>query len=267
MKEKYYKIKDKWCSYQYVSNVGHEYKYFTDNEAMLLNLEINTKKMLLKRNNRKIQPILIIINGVDGVGKTTIVENIIKRIKEQGLKIVFNTFKRRRNDNKLFEKPHLKTEWIFRKEVVEQINKRLVTYTDEDIIIVDKSPYCEYFYQKTNSFDRNLITPFGNYKMDQEIFKYKDIIDNAVKMFLENDKCWENYYKRETKKDDGGHKSSYNTLNKEEYMDMVKMFKKYQNIYEDKKLYKAVKIQNDDKSWRNVYKEILKIIKNEYREL
>ncbi|EXX64609.1 hypothetical protein GLOIN_2v1791704 [Rhizophagus irregularis DAOM 181602=DAOM 197198] len=178
---------------------------------MLLKLGGRTKEILLKRNNRKTQPILIIIDGVDGVGKTTIVENIIRKIEAQNLKIIFNTFKRRRGDNKLFETPTIKYEWMFRKEVVEQINKRLVTYTDEDIIIVNKSPYCKYFYQKTSSFDRGTIRPFGNFKMEQEIFKYKDIIDNATVIFLENDVCWKNYIERETKKSNGGHKASYNT--------------------------------------------------------
>jgi hypothetical protein len=32
---------------------------------------------------------------------------------------------------------------MFRKEVVEQINKRMVTYDKEGIILLDKSPYCE----------------------------------------------------------------------------------------------------------------------------
>jgi hypothetical protein len=151
---------------------------------------------------------------------------------------------------------------MFRKEVVEQINKRLVTYTNEDIIIVDKSPYCEYFYQKTSSFDRGTIKPFGNFRMEQELFKYKDIIDNAIVIFLENDACWKNYIGRELKRSDGGHKSSYDTLKEDEYMEMVKMFKEHQTIYEDKKKYKAVKIQNDSKSWKIVYNEILRMIKN-----
>ncbi|GBC16705.2 hypothetical protein GLOIN_2v1780098 [Rhizophagus irregularis DAOM 181602=DAOM 197198] len=67
------------------------------NEAMLLKLEEVTKEILLKQNNRKIQPILIILDGIDGVGKTTIVENIIRKIEAQNLKIIFNTFKRRIN--------------------------------------------------------------------------------------------------------------------------------------------------------------------------
>ena len=37
---------------------------------------------------------------------------------------------------------------------------------------------------------------------------------------------------------------------------MVDMFKKYQDIYEDTERYKRVKIKNDDKSWKKVYKQI-----------
>ena len=37
---------------------------------------------------------------------------------------------------------------------------------------------------------------------------------------------------------------------------MVEMFKKYQNVYEDTEKYKKVKIKNDDKSQKKVYKRI-----------
>ena len=97
------------------------------------------------------------------------------------------------------------------------------------------------------------------------MFKYKDIIDNAIVIFLENDTCWKYYIGRENKQSNDEHKSSYKTLKEHEYMEMVKMFKEYQTIYENKKKYKAVKIQNDDKSWKIVYNEILKIIKNGFK--
>ncbi|PKY61526.1 hypothetical protein RhiirA4_486639, partial [Rhizophagus irregularis] len=83
-----------------------------------------------------------------------------------------------------------------------------------------------------------------------------DIIDNAIVIFLENKECWNNYIGRETKKSNEGHKSSYDTLNKEKYMDMVKMFKDHQEIYENREKYKNIKIKNNDKSWKKVYKEI-----------
>lgn len=53
-----------------------------------------------------------------------------------------------------------------------------------------------------------MITPYDNYRMEKEIFEYKDItIDNAIVIFLENDNSWKNYIERETKKDDRGHKA------------------------------------------------------------
>jgi hypothetical protein len=178
-------------------------------------------------------------------------------MEKAGLKVRWNTFKRRRNDKREFNKPKISTEWKFRKEVVEQINRRMIEYDeDTDIVILDKSPYCEYFYQKTKSFDRGLITPQGNHEMEKEIFKMKDTIDKAIVIFLENDKCWSNYIGRENRKENEGHKSSYGTLNKESYMDMVKMFKDNQNLYKDTKKYSQVKIKNDKESWKRVFNKI-----------
>ncbi|GBC54389.2 enzymatic polyprotein, putative [Rhizophagus irregularis DAOM 181602=DAOM 197198] len=201
-------------------------------------------RLLTMKKGKK--PMIVIIYGVDGVGKTSVVTNLIKEWEKQGLKVRFNTFKRRRGDNPEFEIPKLETEWKFRKEVVEQINRRMLEFDeDTNIVILDKSPYCEYFYQRTKSFDRGLITPEGNHEMEKEIFRYKDLIDKAIVIFLENNNCWENYIGRETKKGNGGHKSSYDTLKKEEYMDMVRMFKEHQNLYTNTKKYSAVKIKND----------------------
>jgi thymidylate kinase len=256
-KEKYVRKGNKWYKSNELKEKWDDLKYFTNKEAILLNISEKTEKELLKKLNRRNKPQVIIIDGVDGVGKSTVVENIIKELEEKDkLKVIFNKFKRRRNDDKRFEEPSKEYEWLFRKQVVEEINRRIVEYTDEDIIILDKSPYCEYFYQKTESFDRGLINPYGNHRMEKEIFKYKDIIDNAVVIYLENKECWNNYIGRETKKNDEGHKTSYNTLDEESYMDMVEMFKKHQNVYEDTERYKKMKIKNDNKSWKKVYKRI-----------
>ncbi|GBB86909.1 hypothetical protein RclHR1_13360006 [Rhizophagus clarus] len=202
MKQTYIKINNIWHNEKFVKNNNEKSKRFTNYEALLLKLGEKTRENLLKKMNRKSVPQLIIIDGVDGIGKTTIVQNLIKKFEDQGLKVINNTFKRRRNDNPKFIKPTMKYEWLFRKEVVQQINRRIITYDKQDIILLDKSPYCEYFYQKTKSFNRGYITPYGNYRMKEEIFRYKDIIDNVIVIFLENKSCWENYYKRETKKDE-----------------------------------------------------------------
>jgi len=254
---RYIKFKKKWYNAKRFKGRWDDEKYFTDKEAILLNLEEKTEKELLKKLRRENKPQVIIIEGVDGTGKTTIVENIIKQLKnEDMLKVKFNTFKRRRKDDKRFKEPSKEYEWLFRRQVVEEINRRMIEFNDEDIIILDKSPYCEYFYQKTKSFDRGYISPEGNHKMEKEIFKYKDIIDNAIVIFLENEECWKNYIGRETKKSNEGHKSSYSTLKEEEYMDMVKMFKEHQMIYENKEKYGNIEIKNDNESWKKVYEQI-----------
>ena len=113
MKEKYYKVNKQWHNINFYENPIKEYKWFTDNEALLLNLGKETEGLLLKRNHRKVKLQLIIIDGVDGVGKTTIVENLIREFIRKGFKVRYNTFKRRRGDNKLFKNPNEETEWIF----------------------------------------------------------------------------------------------------------------------------------------------------------
>lgn len=58
--------------------------------------------------------------------------------------------------------------------------------------------------------DRGLITPNENSKMEEEIFKYKALIDNAIIIFLKKDRetCWKNYINGETRRD----KQSYDTM-------------------------------------------------------
>jgi thymidylate kinase len=260
-KFKYVKIEDKWYDGRKIKRKWEEMKYFTDREAILLNLDKETEEILLKRLNRKKKPQLIIIDGVDGVGKFTVVESLMKQLGEKdGLKLIFNKFKRRRNDDKRFEKPSKRYKWLFRKQVVEEINRRMITYDDEDIIILDKSPYSEYFYQQTKSLDRGVIDAYGNYRMEKEIFRHKEIIDNAIVIFLKNKNCWNNYIDRETKKNDEGHKSSWETLSEEKYMDMVNMFREHQTVYNDTEKYKKIEIKNDNKSWRKIYQEIKKFL-------
>src|SRR5436305_4762663 len=133
-------------------------KWYSGKEALLLNLGKVIEKEIKKEMGIKRKPKIIIIDGVDGVGKSSIVEKLIEKFEKNGKKVIFNTFKRRRSDNGRFKEPREETEWEFRKEVVEQINRRMIEYEDEDVIILDKSPYSEYFYQRTKSFDRGLIS-------------------------------------------------------------------------------------------------------------
>jgi hypothetical protein len=45
MKQKYMKIKDNWHFNSYTKNTNLEFKYFTDNEVMLLKLGEETKEI------------------------------------------------------------------------------------------------------------------------------------------------------------------------------------------------------------------------------
>jgi hypothetical protein len=136
----------------------------------------------------------------------------------------------------------------------------MIEYSNEDIIILDKSPYSEYFYQQTKSLDRGIIDAYGNHRMEKEIFKYKEIIVNAIVIFLENKNCWNNYINRETRKNNEEHKSSWKTLSEERYMDMVNMFREHQTVYNNTEKYKKMEIKNDNKSWKKVYQELKKFL-------
>ncbi|GBB92558.1 hypothetical protein RclHR1_20220004 [Rhizophagus clarus] len=155
-------------------------------------------------------------------------------LQQYDFEVIYRSRKENKNADGLsrlrFEKD-INKQGIREKQVVEEINKRIVEYNDEDIIILNKSPYCEYFYQQTKSFDRELIIPYGNHKMDEEIFKYKEIIDNTIVIFLENKRCWKNYIEREIKKGNEGHKTSYETLDEKSYKEMVEKFKINQYLY------------------------------------
>ncbi|GBC33494.1 enzymatic polyprotein, putative [Rhizophagus irregularis DAOM 181602=DAOM 197198] len=112
-KLRYVRSGNEWFDARRFKGKWDDMKYFNDKEAILLNLEEKTEKELLKKLGRKSKPQIIIVDGVDGVGKSTIVENIIKRLKEKDdLKIIFNKLKRRRNDDKRFEEPSKEYEWL-----------------------------------------------------------------------------------------------------------------------------------------------------------
>ena len=113
---------------------------------------------LSKKHSKKVWnlPKLIIIEGIDGCGKTTLVNQIIDQLKPENCKFNRKTkhdgndpFKFTRKD--ATEKGY--DEYQFRLNVVKSINRR-IEWIDgkEPYIIMDKSPYSEIYYQKTPSF-------------------------------------------------------------------------------------------------------------------
>ncbi|GES80413.1 protein NYNRIN-like [Rhizophagus clarus] len=98
--------------------------------------------------NQKKKPQVVIINEVDEVRKLTIVENIIKEFEKKGKKVRFNRFKKRRQNDEKFKELNKKYKWLFRKQIVEEINRKIIEYNDEDIIILDKSSYNEKSYRE-----------------------------------------------------------------------------------------------------------------------
>ncbi|CAB5107645.1 unnamed protein product [Rhizophagus irregularis] len=64
-KLKYIKFENKWYEAKRFKGKWDDVKYFTDKEAILLNLEEKTEKELLKKLGRKNKPQIIIVDGPD----------------------------------------------------------------------------------------------------------------------------------------------------------------------------------------------------------
>ena len=97
--------------------------------------------------------------------------------------------------------------------------------------------------------------------MEKEIFRHKEIIDNAIVIFLENEECWNNYYNREVKKQEGS--TSYEMLSEKDYKSMIRSFEDHQHVYNDTQKYSKIKIKNDTESWKRVYGTIKQLSKHE----
>ena len=202
-------------------------------EIMLLPI-INSLEYYIKQE-LQIQtiPKLIIIEGVDGCGKTTLANEIIQEIGEENVtfnrRTIFNkydAFKFTRKD----ANHHGYNEAQFRQAVVQSINRRIEFVNGKQpFIILDKTPYSEIFYKRTESFKeyQTRISTQEWEAIERECLKHKDIIDNAHIIVLQkpDNECFEKYYQREINKDS---QSSYQILDQQKYLDMYNSF--YENI-------------------------------------
>jgi len=97
MKE--YKVVDKNVKELQLTKWYKKGQWIDRNELMLRKSTKKSQQEILAKERREKLPILIVIDGVDGVGKTNVVENVRKQIKEDYKEeCIFNTFKRRRED-------------------------------------------------------------------------------------------------------------------------------------------------------------------------
>ena len=218
-------------------------------EIMLLPI-INSLEYYIKQE-LQIQtiPKLIIIEGVDGCGKTTLANKIIKKIGEENVtfnrRTIFNkydAFKFTRKD----ANHHGYNEAQFRQAVVQSINRRIEFINGKQpFIILDKTPYSEIFYRETEPLRIRDQTKISNQEWEEikkECLKYKDIIDNAYVIVLQrpDNECFEKYYQREINKES---QSSYQILDQQKYLNMYNSFyENIPNLYKDCK--KVQYIQN-----------------------
>jgi len=222
------------------------WEVYTEDKVMLMESIDSIREYLERKFDLKHLPRLLIFEGADGTGKTTIIEKIKRKMEEKGLGYSHNKNKVRRSEGESM--------LSFRERVTEQRNqdimegymKKIINGEDCAFVITDKSPYVEYFYQKTK-WNHERLDIFQNHQLEKKIFELKSVIDSAIVIHLKNDKAWENYINREDKIVN----KSFETMSQETYKQMKENFEKFAP-----KLYKHhffVKIENDENSWRRVW--------------
>lgn len=226
-----------------------QWNIYSEAKVLLMN-NIDSVNEYLKRKYRlKTLPRLLIIEASDGSGKTTNLEKIKKELQGREINFLHNTKKRRRLPGESMLE--------FRKAVVEQRNKNITKGLVEclsagiacQFMIIDKSPYVEYFYQKTN-WNHERIEGFEQFLLEKRIFELKDVLDAAFVIHLKNPFAWSNYYDRDLLIDD----KSFNTMSYNTYKQMKENFEEYAP-----KLYKQhifAHVQNNEEDWKIIWKII-----------
>jgi thymidylate kinase len=199
------------------------------------------KYHMRKQDSTLVFPRVIIFDAPDGTGKTTMLGYLKRQLIKDGLHITHNEFSyNRRKDEDMLQ---------FRINVAKTRNKRILNYNvTDDIIIIDKCPYVEYPYQRTNWERNDRLNKQEEKCLFNEVFKLKHVIDNATVILLKNKEAWNNYSAREAILDG---KTNFPTMAKHTYEEMEANFEKCATeVYNS---YNTLEIKNDDKSWKNIY--------------
>src|SRR6266498_5141533 len=138
------------------------------------------RKFLLKK-----LPRLLVIEGADGSGKTTIIRKLKEKLKQSGLKYLHNEIKRRRQENE--------TLLEFREGVTNRRNQNLIKGLIHrikheggyEIVITDKSPYVEFFYQKTK-WNHERLNIYESHQLMKKVFVSSKVIDASLVIHLKN---------------------------------------------------------------------------------
>jgi thymidylate kinase/ADP-ribose pyrophosphatase YjhB (NUDIX family) len=226
-----------------------QWKIYNEAKVLLMDNIDSINEYLKRKYQLKVLPRLLIIEGSDGSGKTTNLEKIKQEFQRRKIGFLHNTKKRRKYPGEAM--------LDFRKAVVKQRNENLTEGLLECIkagiicqfIIVDKSPYVEYFYQKTN-WDHERLEGFEQFLLEKQIFELKDVLDAAFVIHLRNPFAWANYYNREQTIEE----KSFKTMSYETYKQMKRNFEEYAP-----KLYKEhifAHVLNNEEAWKTIWKII-----------
>lgn len=134
----------------------------------------------------------ITVDGSDGAGKTTLVENLLKHFKDLGLSVLFtkefgsshDEFCEKLRNFALSDKFNVdeKAGQILFASMVRQHQERVIkpNHGKYDIILSDRGPYSNYAYGPENTGDEEFINTLFN-------LAYKDAIKPDLSIFIQID--------------------------------------------------------------------------------
>src|SRR6266542_1860010 len=177
-----YKIQWEW----------EKWRLYPEAQVLLTNNIDSVNEYLQKKFLLKKLPRLLVIEGADGSGKTTIIRKLKEELRQKGLKYLHNETKRRRKENE--------TLLEFREGVTNRRNQNLIEGLIHrikheggcKIVITDKSPYVEFFYQKTK-WNHERLNTYESHQLMKKVFASSEVIDASLIIHLKNPEAWNNY--------------------------------------------------------------------------
>src|SRR5918911_89403 len=235
------KLPKEFAKFMYPQRTDNTWIHYPTEEAILMKISGPVKYHMRKQDPTLVFPRVIIFDAPDGTGKTTMLGYLKRQLLRDGLRFTHNEFSyNKRKDESML---------TFRLNVAKTRNRRILSYNaTDDIIIIDKCPYVEYPYQRTNWERNDRLNKQEEKCLFEEVFRLRHVIDNATIVLLENPDAWNNYSAREIT---FAGKTNFPTMAKHTYDEMKSNFEKC--AVELYKSYFTKKIKNDDQSWEDIY--------------
>lgn len=221
---------------------------FNLKKALLINTEEFVTQFLLKFWKIERKPVLLIIEGPDGSGKSYLCDQLEKLLEKP--------IKRKTNITKWSQVKFLEHDQ-YRIRRVKELSERLITFDIKDnFIMAEKSPYADYYYRKNPAFKEHFnMNHYAWHKIKEQMYMEYYVIENAIKIYVENIDAERNYYGRN---EQGNYKKMAPTAYRKMIIDFEQgIMKLYQN---KEKLFKIRMENNNERNTFEVYNKIMEII-------